>query len=1000
MVTWTQLADTTVTAAAGPVAAGQTLLDGWIDLVGNVWSGTTLVSDTTQDYLTSIKEGTPWTGGPLYRPQSEDAMSGRMTAQVHIDTNQTIYFMLRANRATESTAFQGYLISIDHNTSGFYLHGFASVSGKLTQFLNQTLSTQPSSGDLVTLDVQLTQDTSTTSTMVVTVTNSAGATLGSATVTGNATLNASALQNVAGSFGLCAYSASSSNAAGIKEISVYSGDAAATTATAYTLTGSSSLTVNTAATYTVTPNGEPAAAVVVTPVCTLTGAFSPTTVTLPAGSSSGVTFTFTPSAAGSGSLSTTNNGNLTNPSALSLTASAPATAPSAPSFTLTAGSGQVTVTVVASTSTGGAAITGYPIFVGTSAGSESSSPVTTLTVAGSYTITGLTNGTPVYVTVGATNSAGTTKAAEQTATPIAPAATAYTLSGSSSLAVNTAATYTVTPNATPSSSVTVTPQCTLAGTFSPATVVLAAGSASGATFTFTPSAVGSGSLSTTNSGNLTNPSALSLTVISQATVPSAPSFTLAAGSGQVTVTVVAPTSTGGAAITVYPIFVGTSAGGESSSPVTTLATPGSYTITGLTNGTPVYVTVGATNSVGTTQAAEQTVTPVAPVTGGTIMVDSPAFLFSPGNWYGDEGRVGSAWRRTWNVGAYFVFTWTASANPTATLHLGPSGTGANVTLYLNGVGTTVAATGDITLSGITASSENVLFAIMSNTPQSARWNQGANNLVVSGMTLDDSSSAGVSTAGTKGWVKIIGDSITEGIKANNNKDNIVYGYTFQVLQGLRALGYEVCVSACGYSGYLISGDSGADVPPYYYVSGSSSGSGGTYDDSKSRWNKIDENVSALDSNNHLSAYGDVGTEPVAIAVNYLTNEALSKSNTSDSQAAMTQAMAAHRQAAPDAWLFQIVPFGFHYSPKYSSSWLEVFNNAMNSYHSAYPGDSKVATIDIGSDLSNTLEKNTGWYIYTDDVHPLAPGHALVAPVVQASIVTSLESKRSQSYTFF
>ncbi|MCH4091724.1 SGNH/GDSL hydrolase family protein [Acetobacter sp.] len=1000
MVTWTQLADTNVAATASAVAAGQTLVDGWIDLVGNVWSTTVLPSGATQNYLTSIKESTPWSGGPLYRPQSEDAMSGRMTAQVRLNSSQTVYVMLRSNRGTAATAFQGYLLGIDNNSSGFFLHGFVGISGKVTQVLNQTLSQQPANGDLVTLDVQLTQDTSTTSTLVATVTNSAGVTLGTATVTGNSTVNTAALQNIVGSFGLCAYSANSNNVTGVKEVSVYSGDAAATAATAYTLSGSSSLTVNTAATYTVTPNGAPAAAVTIMPVSTLAGTFSPTTVTLPAASTGGVPFTFTPSVSGSGSLSTTNSGSLTNPAALSLTVGAQATAPSAPSFTLAAGSGQVTVTVAAPTSTGGATITGYPIFVGTSAGGESSSPVTTLTAPGTYTITGLTNGVPVYVTVGATNSVGTTRASEKTATPVAPAATTYTLSGSSSLAVNTPATYTVAPNAAPSSAVTITPASTLAGTFSPATVTLAAGSASGVTFTFTPSAVGSGSLSTTNSGSLTNPAALSLTVISQATAPSAPSFTLAAGSGQVTVTVAAPTSTGGATITGYPIFVGTSAGGESSSPVTTLTAPGTYTITGLTNGVPVYVTVGATNSVGTTQAVEQTAIPVAPVTGGAIAVDSPAFLFSPGNWYGDTGRAGSAWRRTWNVGAYFVLTWTASASPTATLHLGPSGTGAYVTLYLNGVGTTVAVTGDITLSGITPSSENVLFAILSNTPQSSRWNQGGNNLVVSGVTVDSNSSAGVSVAGTKGWIKIIGDSITEGIKANNNKDNIVYGYTFQVLQGLRAKGYEVCVSACGYSGYLVSGDSSADVPPYYYVSGSSSGSGGTYDDSKSRWNKIDANVSALDSNNHLSAYGAVGTEPAAIVVNYLTNEALSKFSTSDSQAAMRQAMTAHRQAAPDAWLFQIVPFGFHYTPKYAASWLAVFNNAMNDYRAAYPGDTRVATVDIGSDLSNTLQKNMGWYIYTDDVHPLAPGHALVAPVVQASIVTSMESKRNQSYTFF
>ena len=41
----------------------------------------------------------------------------------------------------------------------------------------------------------------------------------------------------------------------------------------------------------------------------------------------------------------------------------------------------------------------------------------------------------------------------------------------------------------------------------------------------------------------------------------------------------------------------------------------------------------------------------------TIPVDSPAFVFSPGNWTGDEGRGGKRYRQTWNPGAYFRVTW-------------------------------------------------------------------------------------------------------------------------------------------------------------------------------------------------------------------------------------------------------------------------------------------------------------------------------------------------------
>lgn len=135
----------------------------------------------------------------------------------------------------------------------------------------------------------------------------------------------------------------------------------------------------------------------------------------------------------------------------------------------------------------------------------------------------------------------------------------------------------------------------------------------------------------------------------------------------------------------------------------------------------------------------------------------------------------------------------------------------------------------------------------------------------------DRSSAGVSVAGTKGWVKIIGDSITEGINTGgSNKPDFSGAYTYSVLQALRAKGYEVCVSVCGYSGYLDTGDSTADVPAFYYISGSSNGSGGTYDDTKSRWNKIDRRSSnMLDRHQHLrnSSDGDAFLSSASISKN-------------------------------------------------------------------------------------------------------------------------------------
>ena len=92
-------------------------------------------------------------------------------------------------------------------------------------------------------------------------------------------------------------------------------------------------------------------------------------------------------------------------------------------------------------------------------------------------------------------------------------ATTYTLTGPSSGTVSTASgAFTVQASGSLSAAVTVTPSDGgNGGTFSPTTVTLAAGNNSSATFTYTPASTGSKTISTTNSGSLTNPAALAYT---------------------------------------------------------------------------------------------------------------------------------------------------------------------------------------------------------------------------------------------------------------------------------------------------------------------------------------------------------------------------------------------------------------------------------------------------------------------------------------------------------
>ena len=100
-----------------------------------------------------------------------------------------------------------------------------------------------------------------------------------------------------------------------------------------------------------------------------------------------------------------------------------------------------------------------------------------------------------------------------------------------------------------------------------------------------------------------------------ATVPDPPTgLTATPGNGQVSLSWSAPSNNGGASISGYKVFRGTSAGGEGTTPVGTPAGT-TFTDTSLTNGTIYYYTVKAVNSVGDSNAsAEASATPVAPAT--------------------------------------------------------------------------------------------------------------------------------------------------------------------------------------------------------------------------------------------------------------------------------------------------------------------------------------------------------------------------------------------------
>jgi len=103
----------------------------------------------------------------------------------------------------------------------------------------------------------------------------------------------------------------------------------------------------------------------------------------------------------------------------SATPTAPITVPGVPSLTATAGNAQVGLSWT-TPANGGATITGYRLYRGTTSGSLAL--YQTLGVVTTYSDTAVTNGTTYYYQVSAVNAVGEgTRSSERSATPTAPA---------------------------------------------------------------------------------------------------------------------------------------------------------------------------------------------------------------------------------------------------------------------------------------------------------------------------------------------------------------------------------------------------------------------------------------------------------------------------------------------------------------------------------------------------------------------------------------------------
>jgi predicted phage tail protein len=331
----------------------------------------------------------------------------------------------------------------------------------------------------------------------------------------------------------------------------------------------------------------------------------------------------------------------------------PVTEPSAPlSLSATSGNAQAMLTWSAPASNGGTTITGYRVYRGTTSGGEAL--LTTLGNVLSYTNTGLTNGQSYYYKVSAVNAVGDgPQSNEASATPVTVPSAPQSFSAT---AGNAQVTLTWSAPAS-NGGTSITGYKVYRGVASGGETLLTTlgnvlsytntGLTNGQSYYYKVSAVNSaGEGSQSNEASAT-----------PVTVPSGPqSLSATAGNAQVVLTWSAPASDGGALITAYMVYSGTSPGGETL--LTTLGNVLTYTNTGLTNGLTYYYKVTAVNSVGEGSFSNEA--SATPGSGATVPTAPQSLLATLGN-----AQVALSWSAPTNNGgssitAYKIYRGNAS----------------------------------------------------------------------------------------------------------------------------------------------------------------------------------------------------------------------------------------------------------------------------------------------------------------------------------------------------
>ena len=120
--------------------------------------------------------------------------------------------------------------------------------------------------------------------------------------------------------------------------------------------------------------------------------------------------------------------------------------------------------------------------------------------------------------------------------------------------------------------------------------------------------------------------------------------------------------------------------------------------------------------------------------------------------------------------------------------------------------------------------------------------------------------------------------------------------------------------------------------------------------------------------------------PALILINYGTNDALHKSNPSDTQASIIQSLAALRHSAPDAQIILIIPFGQYYAKE--------LKQAVAAQQQSHPAEKKLALSDLGPGVAKALAAKNG---LLGGLHPNDRGHAVFAAKIIPKVLAILNA---------